>query len=875
NFKPVDFTIHINSFIEAGPPDELYFQNSDACLPLKTAQAESTRIEFHLCSITDNETLFAPLAIIRHPAGETIIDRSNKQILGRAGHAFYCIDPRGTLLHKKRSALYARFMTELFTTREPFTAGQISALSDFAEEHLKDHISISFTPRPVRIMHARPQPFVELETQKQTLLCKLRFDYQGHSCSSTDPESMLTTGKANDKEIRIIQRDNAFETLVKDYLHFNGFSMLPNLESYDDFYYDHDEFGESFGTFPGGYRCDLNLRDFLTQYGRILIDGNIEIRLKESGHRIGSGKGSLSLQVTSGIDWFDAHLTHRSENGEEVPVTIDPASLQQGLLKIGNAYTIINQKDINRIMRLQQEGLDKNGTMRISNYNLSLIDELYADITDKTPELKSAKKLASKLKNTKGIKALPVPRAFNGTLRSYQKAGYAWLNFLHEHSLNGCLADDMGLGKTVQTLAFLQKLKGAEKLGTCLLVVPVSTIANWESEIERFTPRLSFIRFAGSDRIKDPEALQQHDLIILSYHTLRLDIKLFHEIPLNYVILDEAQAIKNASSQAFKAVRTLPAQHRLSLTGTPVENNTLELWSQMDFLNPGLLGTIKNFKARFARPIEKDGDPHAAEQLRKTVFPFILRRKKEDVETDLPEKEIITIYSEMESKQQALYTSYRETYRQKIADTISDKGVGRSAIEIFEALLRLRQIALFPVLADAKYKNVPSCKFESLKDMLDDIFSEDHKALLFSQFVKSLKLIEDHVKKEKIGYTYLDGQTKKRAEAIKKFQRDPDTNIFLLSLKAGGTGINLTAADYVILFDPWWNPAVEHQAIDRAHRIGQKRKVIAYKLIVRNTVEEKILALQEKKSGLVKELIQEDSSFFKKLTPDDVLDLFS
>ncbi|MEI6125884.1 MAG: DEAD/DEAH box helicase, partial [Pseudomonadota bacterium] len=682
-------------------------------------------------------------------------------------------------------------------------------------------------------------------------------------CEAGKSSSLILAGHEDEHEIRVIQRDHDYEKLISSYV---DMSLQAGKE-------------RPYYTPPAAGRHSIlstDLKEFLVNQGAALIEKGIEIRLKGSKHKLHAGGGKISLSVSSAIDWFDAHLTYHDPSGNASPVHIDPDLLSKGLLKIGDTYTLLTKNDIEKISKLYEEGMDGSGHLKISKRNLSLIDELYADITNKSNELQSLHEIAGKLKNFQKIKDHPLPRHFHGTLRQYQRAGYNWLCFLNEYGLSGCLADDMGLGKTVQALAFLQQLKEAKQLETSLLVVPVSTITNWEQEIERFAPRLKYIRHAGSLRIKDSlEHLKKHDLVIVSYQTLRNDAALFHEMEFDYIILDESQYIKNARSQSFKAVRSMRARHRLSLTGTPIENNTLELWAQMDFLNPGLLSSVKNYTVRFARPIETYGDKDAAARLRKTIYPFILRRKKEDVERELPEKELITMYSEMDEAQRMLYNQYRDHYREKIKSTLDEKGVERSAIEIFDALLRLRQIALFPGLVDEKHGSIESCKFETLKGMLDDILEEQHKVLIFSQFVKSLKRIEDYIKRLGYDYAYLDGSTKNRDREIKKFQDVKNVRVFLLSLKAGGVGINLTAADYVILFDPWWNPAVEMQAIDRAHRIGQTRKVIAYKMIVKDTVEEKILKLQEKKIALVNDLVREESSFFKSLSKNAIMDLFA
>jgi non-specific serine/threonine protein kinase len=438
----------------------------------------------------------------------------------------------------------------------------------------------------------------------------------------------------------------------------------------------------------------------------------------------------------------------------------------------------------------------------------------------------------------------------------------------------------------VQTLAFLQRLKeesirteGPEESGdrrTSLLVVPVNTIANWESEIRRFTPDLRYLLHYGPARNREALHTDGYDFILSSYHTVRSDIGIFKKMNFNCIILDESQCIKNSNSQLFKAVRTLKSDHRLSLTGTPIENSTFELWSQMEFLNPGILGSRTEFSRRFAKPIEKYNDKSATGKLRKITYPFILRRSKEDVLRELPDKLEITLYSQMGSHQSSIYEQHRNFFQKAILHKIEEDGLERSTIEIFSALLKLRQIALFPVLADAKFASVESCKFEQMKEVVEEVLREDHKIAIFSQFVGCLDIFKEHMHKKRLSYSYIDGSVtaSKRKVQIQQFQEKDDCRLFLASLKAGGVGINLTAADYVILFDPWWNPAVESQAVDRLHRIGQEKKVFAYKLVVKDTVEEKMLELQQRKKKLVRDLVTEESGFFKSLTEREIASFF-
>ncbi|HID39027.1 MAG TPA: DEAD/DEAH box helicase, partial [Calditrichaeota bacterium] len=471
------------------------------------------------------------------------------------------------------------------------------------------------------------------------------------------------------------------------------------------------------------------------------------------------------------------------------------------------------------------------------------------------------------------IKNYALPDNFNGELRDYQKAGYDWLNFLKDFSFGGILADDMGLGKTVQALALLRNEINKYPKKTNLIVAPTSVVFNWTREIERFTPDITFLVHYGTRRSKDIRRLKKYPLILTTYGHLRRDINFLKEIPFNYVILDESQNIKNPQSETSKAVRLLDAGNRLALTGTPVENNTMDLWSQFAFINPGLLGDQNFFKEAFMRPIEKEQNVQVASSLKKLVFPFILRRTKEDVAKELPPKVESIVYSPMLDEQQKLYDKWRMSYRNSIMQEIESKGLNKSKFKVLEGLTKLRQIACHPELVDPKFIDT-SGKFDALVEMVEEIISEKHKVLIFSQFVQMLQIIKRHLEGNNIIYSYLDGSTKNREEAVSRFQDDKDVRVFLISLKAGGTGLNLTAADYVIHYDPWWNPAVEMQATDRAYRIGQTRKVFAYKLISKDSVEEKIVKLQEHKKKLVNSLISTEEGFFKALSKEDILDLF-
>jgi SNF2 family DNA or RNA helicase len=427
----------------------------------------------------------------------------------------------------------------------------------------------------------------------------------------------------------------------------------------------------------------------------------------------------------------------------------------------------------------------------------------------------------------------------------------------------------MGLGKTVQTLALLASEKEKNPTFTSLLVMPTSLIYNWELEAKKFTPELKILVYSGSQRIKDPWRFGEYDLVLTSYGITRLDIDVLKEFFFNYIILDESQAIKNPSSNISAAVMQLKSKQKLILTGTPVENGAMDLWSQMNFINPGLLGNQTSFKKQFLLPIEKQEDKDKAIKLNAMIKPFILRRLKSQVATDLPEKIINVKYSDMTAAQEEVYEEVKNYYREKIISDIQSTGRNNQQFTLLRGLTQLRQIANHPKLVRDDYEG-DSGKLEDVTYMLQSTISEGHKVLVFSQFVRHLAIVKEYLEKEGIPYAYLDGATKDRQAQVEKFQEQEEIKVFLISLKAGGVGLNLTKAEYVFLLDPWWNPAVEAQAIDRAHRIGQQNKVIIYKFISRGSVEEKIMALQSRKLALAGELINAEESFMKSLGQDDI-----
>jgi non-specific serine/threonine protein kinase len=511
--------------------------------------------------------------------------------------------------------------------------------------------------------------------------------------------------------------------------------------------------------------------------------------------------------------------------------------------------------------------------IRINEFHVSVINSIFGDI-DYTQLNEQSRRKINMIQNLEQIEDYPVPTTLNGDLREYQKSGYRWMRFLNDYNLGGCLADDMGLGKTIQTLTLLLEQKRLKVGKPSVIIAPTSLMFNWEAEATKFSPALKIHKHIGAKRGKATATkFGKFDVVLTTYGVLRRDIDDIEKIQLNYAVLDESQNIKNPQSQNYKAVQRLNTLNKMILTGTPIENNLIELWSQFNFINPGLLGNQTFFKETFVRDIVVNQNPKRVESLKNIINPFILRRTKSQVATELPDKTETVILCEMTEEQKELYEREKALYRSSLIQKIKKDGVEKSRMKILEALTRLRQICNHPQTVFEDYEG-DSGKLKTLFDMLEDIVAEKHRVLIFSQYVKMLQIISKRMTAAKINFTYLDGQTKNRQKVVDDFQSNPDISAFLISLKAGGVGLNLTAADYVFIIDPWWNPAVEQQAIDRAYRIGQKNNVFVYKTIAKDTIEEKIVTLQDKKKGLVADIISTDETIFKQLTAIDFEGLF-
>jgi len=596
--------------------------------------------------------------------------------------------------------------------------------------------------------------------------------------------------------------------------------------------------------------------------------------------RFNTAKPSTKIYISSHTDWFDAKV--EIHFGEQKVTVADVkkalANKQQFVELKDGTLGILPEEWIRKYSLLFKVGEGKLSNMKLSRFQYSVIEDLYNQRDEEELFIQIEEKY-ERLRDNHSIKDIAPPEHLINTLRPYQASGYQWLNYLREVHWGGILADDMGLGKTIQALSFLHRLKEEQGQLKALVICPTTLMFNWENEIKKFTPNLQYYIHHGGARMKE-NLLQDHtDVIITTYGTLRSDIKEFATVMFDYIILDESQAIKNPNSKVAKAVCVLKSKNRLCLSGTPLQNNTFDIFAQMNFLNPGMLGSIEFFKQEFATPIDKFGEKEQKEHLRKLLYPFILRRTKEQVAKDLPEKQETILFCEMGVEQRKIYNAYRNDFRDKIMGIVDTQGIQKSQFTILQGLMKLRQICDSPfIIKEANSEKFPnaSVKLEEIGREITENIS-NHKALIFSQFLGMLALIKEKMQELNVDYEYFDGSTTApdRQKAINRFQSDENCRVFLISLKAGGVGLNLTAADYVYIVDPWWNPAVEQQAIDRTHRIGQTKNIFAYRMICTDTVEDKILKLQERKRALARDLITDDEGFVKHLSKEDVEYLFS
>jgi superfamily II DNA or RNA helicase len=670
----------------------------------------------------------------------------------------------------------------------------------------------------------------------------LLFDYDGELVQDDDTRAIVPRVA----ERLILRRDRSAERAAADKLPTLGFrarSSSPWPRPSEPRYFDIAP-----KKMPGAIRA------LLADGWRVEADGKLYRR-----------PGQFQLEVTSGIDWFDLTATVDFDGVRAaLPELLRALRRGENTVVLGDgSFGILPEEWLAKYGLLGEIGSAEGEKLRFRRSQAGILDAALlaadADADSRVDEMFA--RARGELAQFEGITAEDEPQGFHGELRPYQKLGLGWMTFLRRFGFGGCLADDMGLGKTVQVLAMLA-VRRREVKRPSLAVVPKSLVWNWRHEAACFVPKLRLLAHVGSERSSDPATLSAADLVITTYGTLRKDVMLLREIDFDYVILDEAQAIKNADSESAKAARLLRSDHRLALSGTPIENHVGELWSLFEFLNPGMLGTSRILQgaAGGSRP-----RPEVVAVLARALRPFILRRTKAAVAPELPPKHEETILCELEPGQRRLYRELLEHYRASLLGRIDKQGIGKVKLQVLEALLRLRQAACHPGLIDRKRAKEPCAKLEVLLPRLLELRQEGHKALVFSQFTSFLSILRAALDDAHVSYEYLDGKTEDREQRVARFQTNPECGLFLISLKAGGLGLNLTAADYVFILDPWWNPAVEAQAVDRAHRIGQSKRVFVYRLLAQETVEQKVAELQESKRVLAESIVSGDNSLIRGL----------
>ncbi|MCD6062712.1 MAG: SNF2-related protein, partial [Flavipsychrobacter sp.] len=714
-----------------------------------------------------------------------------------------------------------------------------------------------------RVDRAKPSYHLYLQEREQMLILQPAFSYNGVEIRHGFFGDLI---QPQDGIVKIIERNEPEEQQF--------INMLAGLHS--DIQYNKKNY---FYYLPA---TSVLANNWFFRFTDIMREWNVEMYGFEGlkNLRINTHKPTTRVNVASGIDWFDASVD--IVFGEQAVSIIEvkkALAQKQNFVKLDDgSIGLLPEEWLKKYALLIKMGEAKGNKLRLKKFHFSVLDELLAEVDEDELQAELEEK-KERLENiiSNDFSNIDPPVELKAELRPYQLTGFQWLAFLNEAGWGGILADDMGLGKTVQTLTFFQHYKNQHPDAKFMVVCPTTLMYNWENEIKKFTPGLTHFIHHGPKRMAGQRAFAPYDIIITTYGTMRSDIKIFKELPFDYVVLDESQSIKNPQSQVAKAALLLNAKNRLALSGTPVQNNTFDLYAQMNFLNPGMLGSREFFMNEFATPIDKFQEDEVKQQLRKLTYPFMLRRTKEQVAKDLPEKTETVLYCEMGTEQRRIYESYRRTYQSQILGMIEEKGVERSTFHILQGLTKLRQICDSPaILNEAERFHNYSIKLDELTREINENVG-NHKALIFSQFLGMLALIRKELEEKNIPYAYFDGSSSstERENNIQKFQNDEDCRVFLISLKAGGIGLNLTAADYVYIVDPWWNPAVEQQAIDRTHRIGQTKNIFAYRLICKETIEEKMLILQERKRALASDLVSDDNAFLKRLTKEDIAYLFS
>lgn len=766
--------------------------------------------------------------------------RTLQQVLGAAGPFIFFED----FVAKTDLHLFSAWL-DVFKNRKELEIPE-SEVSDFLQFYFSERnpdlelpAELDFTASEIE----NPKVRITFLNVKNKLAARLQFQYGASFTDRRSHSQNIYDISKKQKHTRVL----LFENQSYDQFLLLKPTLPADASEYDGF------FSES--EFLNAVRKSLEL--------------GWEVQANQKPVQVGK---NFQMQInSSGLDWFDLSATFKFEGFEvKLPTLLQHLKSGDKFIKLGDSnFGILPDEWLAKFGPLAELGQITAEGLRLNKVQaLFLSANLGADEAFQSD--KKFMSLQSIVQELNENRSLTPPESFRGTLRTYQKQGLAWLHLLANQNIGGLLADDMGLGKTVQILSLLcMDSGGSEKKMPALIVAPKSLVFNWINEAKKFAPDLKVLDHTGNKRSKDVEEFKNYDVILSTYQTLRMDIELFRSMVFEFFILDEAHYIKNPLSLSFKACRLVNAKKKVALTGTPVENSLSDLLSILSVITPGLLSDAQ------INRWGKQKDPETLKILSKALRPFILRRTKQEVLKDLPEKMEQVLFCELSESERKRYDEMKQHYWLQLSEKVENKGFDRSKIDVLEALLRLRQAACHQGLLDEKKRASSSAKFELLLEQIEAVIQDGHKALVFSQFTTLLALLKTQLVKRNIAFEYLDGQTKDRQERVESFQRNDDIKLFLLSLKAGGVGLNLTAADYVFILDPWWNPAAEDQAIDRTHRIGQTKKVFAYKIIAKDTVEEKILELQKSKKALAKAVISNEKSVLKNLSLEDLQALFS